>query len=100
MASVDARFAGTDSLRSARAGVAGSATQGGSSDLFTFASGRYQSWEVRGGVVRTYAYASTNYRARIAVAVHHAGYTVGIAREGTPSGLPPTYQFVLGSLVR
>lgn len=100
MASVDARAWGTDSLHSARAGIAGSATQGTGSDLFAFASGRYQAWELRGGVVRTSAYAAINFRARIAVVVHHAGYTVGIAREGTPSGFPPTYQFVLGSLVR
>ena len=100
MASVDARIAGTDSARTARAGIAASTTRGAGNDVFVFGSGRYHMWELRGGVVRTAAYAGTNYRARVAVAVHHAGYTVGIAREGTPSGLPPTYQFVLGSFVR
>ena len=68
--------------------------------LDAFASGRYGVWELRGGPVRTFAYGDDNLRTRLAVAIHYAGYAVGLAREGSPNGLGPNYQFVLSSVIR
>ena len=96
----DLRLFRADSDRFVRAGVSATTTQGGESEQFAFASGRYGVWEVRGGPVRTSAFGAENFRTRMAIAVHYIGYSVGIAREGSPSGLGPSYQFVLSSLIR
>ena len=100
VAAADVRIVQADSDRAVRTGVAFTTTQGGDAEQFAFVSGRYRAWEVRGGPVRTTAYDGENYRGRMAIAVHYAGYSVGVAREGTPGGLGPTYQFVLSSLMR
>lgn len=96
----DARVAGRDSLRSVRAGIALATTPGRTSEQFAFAGARYHAWELRGGAARTDAYGATNWRGRMAVAVHYGPYVVGVAREGSPGGLGASYQFVLSSLVR
>ena len=74
--------------------------QGSESEQFAFVSARYRAWEFRGGPVRTTVYATDNLRTRMAIAVHYAGYAVGVAREGTPNGLGPSYQFLLSSVIR
>lgn len=98
--SADIRVAQLDSARVIRTGIAMMTTQGSESEQFLFASGRYGAWELRGGPVRTYAYGGDNLRTRLGLAVRHAGYAVGVAREGSPNGLGPTYQFVLSSVIR
>ncbi|HVZ49084.1 MAG TPA: hypothetical protein VG916_09890 [Gemmatimonadaceae bacterium] len=97
LAAADARVAGRDSLREVRVGVSTSTTAGRPSEDFVYGSARIGIWELRGGPVRTTAYGASNLRGRLALAVHYAGYAVGLAREETPSGLAPTYQFVLSS---
>jgi hypothetical protein len=96
----DARIAGSSDAREARIGASVEATAERPSEQFAFASVRFGAWEARGGPVRTVAYGTENVRARLAVAVHYGGYAVGLAREESPSGLAPTYQFVLRSLLR
>lgn len=100
LAAADARVAGTDSLRAFRVGASTSFTSGRPSEQFVYGSARLGAWEVRGGPVRTTAYGATNVRSRLAVAVHYAGYAVGLAREETTGGLAPAYQFVLSSVGR
>ena len=95
----DARVAGTDSTRTLRAGVSANSTHRRPSEQFAFASVRYGAWEIRGGPVRTVAYGATNIRSRLAVAVRYAGYMVGVSREESPSGLTPSYQVALSSVV-
>lgn len=97
VAAADARIAGADTLRTARAGLAFTGTSRRASEQFLYGSMRHGPWELRGGSVRTSAYGNVTYQARIAVAVHYAGYAVGIAREESPSGLQPSYQVVLSS---
>lgn len=94
----DARVAGSSDAREIRVGASSEATAQRPSEQFAFASIRFGLWEARGGPVRSVAYGSENFRARLAVAVHFGGYAVGIAREESPSGLAPTYQFILRSL--
>ena len=96
----DARIALVDSTRFGRAGVSTTTTLGGDAEQFVYASGRYLAWEIRGGPVRTAINGAENYRARMAIAVHYGGYAVGVAREGSPGGLGPSYQFVLSSVLR
>lgn len=96
----DARIARVDSARFVRAGISVTATQDGDAEQFVYASGRYLAWEVRGGPVRTAVNGAENYRARLAIGVHYRGYAVGVAREGSPGGLGPSYQFVLSSVIR
>ena len=100
IASADARIAQVDSTRFVRAGISSLTTQGGDAEQFVFASARYLAWEIRGGPVRTSVYGAENYRARLAIGVHYRGYAVGVAREGSPGGLGPSYQFVLSSVLR
>ncbi|MEA3246945.1 MAG: hypothetical protein U9Q74_12385 [Gemmatimonadota bacterium] len=96
----DVRVAGRSDAREVRVGASTEATSQRPSEQFAFASIRFGPWEARGGPVRTVAFGSENIRARLAVAVQYGGYAVGIAREETPSGLAPTYQFILRSLLR
>jgi len=96
----DARIAGTGETREVRIGASAEVTDARPSEQFAFASVRLGAWEARGGPVRTVAYGTENVRARLAVAVHYAGYAVGLAREEAPSGLAPTYQFILRSQLR
>lgn len=100
LAAGDARVVGRDSLRETRVGVSVSTTSGRPSEQFLYSSLRFGIWEVRGGPVRTVAYGSSNLRSRLAVAARYSGYSVGLAREETPSGLAPTYQFVLSSVLK
>lgn len=100
IAGADVRVAQVDSDRVVRAGIATITTQGGETEQFLYASGRYGPWELRGGPVRTTAYDEVNLRSRMAIAVHYAGYAVGVAREGSPNGLGPSYQFILSSVIR
>jgi hypothetical protein len=96
----DARVAGANPMRTARVGASVTSTSGRSSEQFAFGSLRFDAWELRGGPVRSFAYGTSNTRARIALGVRYGGYSVGVAREGSPSGLAPTYQFVLSALLK
>ena len=100
LAGADARIAPVDSARFVRAGLSMTTTQDGDAEQFVYASGRYLAWEVRGGPVRTEVNGAENYRVRLAIGVHYRGYAVGVAREGSPGGLGPSYQFVLSSVIR
>ncbi len=99
LASTDARLAGRDTARTIRVGASASATARRPSEQFAFVSARFDRWEMRVGSARTTAYGSTNTRLRLGVAVRHAGYIVGVSREESPSGLAPSYQFVLSSVI-
>lgn len=96
----DARVIRGDSGRAVRVGVSAASTQLGAAEQFAYVSARYGAWEGRGGAVRTTAYGDVNVRARIAVTMHFGGYAIGVAREGSPNGLAPSYQFALSSLLR
>lgn len=98
--SADVRVAETDSVHTVRFGVSASATAHRPSEQFMFASARYGAWEIRGGPARTVAYGETNVRLRLGIGLRYFGYVVAIAREESPSGLAPSYQFVLSSLIR
>jgi hypothetical protein len=100
VASADVRVAGRDSTRTSRAGFAFSDTPGRSREQFYFGSVRYLGWELRGGAVRTQAHDFTTTRARLGIGVHYGAYIVGLARESTPAGLAPSYQFVLSTVLR
>jgi hypothetical protein len=100
VASADFRLAGSDSARTARAGVSLANTPGRSNEQFYFGSARYEAWELRGGAVRSTAYGNASTRARLGIGVHYGTYVVGLARESTPAGLAPSYQFVLSTVVR
>jgi hypothetical protein len=69
-------------------------------EQFLFAEGRLGRWEARVGPVRTDIYGGSNTRWRMGLSVRHAGYLVGVSREESPSGLGPSYQFVLRSVLR
>jgi hypothetical protein len=96
----DGRIAALDSVRTLRVGAAMSRTAERSSEEFYFASLRYQAWEGRMGAVHTTAHGESNMRTRVGIGVHYGSYVVGIAREGAPAGLPPSYQFVLSALIK
>jgi hypothetical protein len=98
--SADGRVASLDSVRTLRIGASMSRTEGRAAEEFFFASLRYQVWEARVGTVHTTAFGESNMRGRLGVGVHYGSYVVGIAREGAPGGLPPSYQFVLSALIR
>jgi hypothetical protein len=98
--SADSRIASLDSVRTLRVGASMSRTEGRGAEEFYFASLRYQVWEARLGAVNTTAFGESNMRGRVGVGVHYGSYVVGIAREGAPGGLPPSYQFVLSALIR
>jgi len=100
LAAADTRVAGADSARTVRAGYALEHTAGLSTEEFIFASARWGRWEARGGPVRTTIFGASNWRARFGIAVRHASYVVGIAREESVNGLAPTYYFSLTSVVR
>ncbi len=100
LAGADARLIQRDSVRSVRVGMSAASTQFGGSEQFAYLSARYGAWEGRAGPARTTAHGSVNIRARMAVTIHYAGYAIGVAREGTPNGLAPSYQFALSSLLR
>lgn len=98
--SADTRLAGRDTSRTARAGLAWTATGGRGSELFAYASWRHNAWELRAGPARSSVHGSVDIRLRTAIAVRHAGYAVGIAREELAGGLAPSYQFVLSNTRR
>src|ERR1035437_3617345 len=41
-----------------------------------------------------------NFRVRLGIVPHYAGYNIGVAREDGVNGLAPTYQFSLSSLLK
>jgi hypothetical protein len=98
--SADGRVAGTDSLHAVRAGYSLQVAQSLFTEHYLFASARWVDWEVRGGPVQTSIYGGSNVRVRLGIALHYAGYNVGVAREDGVNGLAPTYQFSLGALIR
>ena len=100
LAAVDMRVAGTDSLKTSRAGLSASLADGLYRELYGFASGRWGRLEARGGAAYTTAYGHANWRARLGIAFHHRGYTIGVAREEAPGSLLATYQFTLSTLLK
>jgi hypothetical protein len=96
----DVRLVGADSARTVRAGYALQRTQDVSTEQFLFAAARWGPWEARGGPVRTAIYGTSNWRARLGIAVRHASYAVGVSREESAGGLPPSYNFSLSSVLK
>jgi hypothetical protein len=96
----DIRLAGNDTAKTVRAGYSGQYAKGLMTETFAYATARYGIWEARGGPVRTEIFGGTNTRLRLGLAVHYAGYIVGVAREESAGGLAPTYQFSLSTLLR
>jgi hypothetical protein len=100
LAGIDARIVGPDSVHSVRLGYSLQVAQSLFTEHYLFASARWGDWEVRGGPVHTDIYDGTNMRMRLGIALHYAGYSVGVAREDGVNGLAPTYQFSLSSLLK
>lgn len=96
----DGRVAGPDSTHSVRVGYSLQVAQGLFTEHYIFASARLGDWEVRGGPLQTDIFGGANFRMRLGILLHYAGYTVGVAREDGVNGLAPTYQFTLSSLLR
>lgn len=99
-ASVDMRLAGRDTARTARGGLAWSTTAGRASELFAYGAVRMSAWELRAGPAQSFAHGSSDVRLRTAIAVRHAGYAIGIAREELAGGLAPSYQLVFSATRR
>jgi hypothetical protein len=99
-AAVDARVLRRDPRMELRVGMSAAANAERPSEQYAFASLRVGPWDVRGGPVRTTAYGDSNVRHRLGVALRYGGYALGLARESSPNGLGPTYQFVLRSVLK
>lgn len=100
LAAIDARLAGTDSLRTSRIGASYTAGDGLTRERFAFAAARWARLEGRIGAARTEAFGHTNWRGRLGVAFHHRGYVIGVAREEGAGNLSATYQFTLSSVIK
>ncbi len=100
LAAIDARLAGTDSLRMSRIGASYIAGDGLSREAFAYATARWGRLEGRMGAARTEAFRRANWRGRLGVAFHHRGYVIGVAREESAGNLSATYQFTLSSLLK
>ncbi len=96
---VDGRVFGTDSVHTLRAGYSYQRAVGLYSEQFAYGAGRWSMFELRGGTVRTDIYGQTNWRLRLGMVARYGGYTVGVAREETPNGFAPSYQFTLSTLL-
>ena len=96
----DARVLGVDSVHTVRAGYGAQFTPGFSTEHYLFSSARWGAWEVRGGPLRTDAYGAVNWRLRLGLAIRHAGYALGVAREEGANGLAASYQLTLSSVVK
>jgi hypothetical protein len=96
----DGRLVGADSVHGVRAGYSLQVAQGLFTEHYFFASARWSDWEVRGGPVQTDIFGGANFRMRLGIVLHYAGYHVGVAREDGVNGLAPTYQFSLSSLLK
>jgi hypothetical protein len=97
---VDGRVVGADSVHGVRVGYALQIAQSLFTEHYFFASARWGDLELRGGPVQTDIYGGANFRIRLGVVLHYAGYTLGVAREDGVNGLAPTYQFSLSSLLK
>jgi hypothetical protein len=62
-------------------------------------AGRWQAIEVRGGLLVTDVYGKHSQRTRLGIALRSATVTVGLAQEQNLSGISPTYQVVVASLL-
>jgi hypothetical protein len=96
----DVRVVGPDSAHAVRAGYDARLTPGLSTEQFLFAEGRWGRWEIRGGPAHTEIYGAGSWRLRLGLAVHHAGYAIGVAREESANGIAATYQFTLSSVLK
>jgi hypothetical protein len=95
---VDARVLGRDTSRTVRAGYSYQRASGLYIEHFVYGSARWEKFEARAGTVETAVYQQTNWRMRFGIVFHHGGYNVGVAREETPNGFAPSYQFTLSSV--
>ena len=95
----DGRLAGPDSLHSARAGYSFTATGSREREHYVYASGRYEIWEVRGGVARARVAGEASTRLRLSIGLHYARYTIGVARDENIGHVAPSYQFTLSTLL-
>lgn len=98
LAGVDARVIARDTSHTIRAGYSFQRANGLYTEHFVYGSGRWDKLEVRVGTAETAIYQQTNWRMRFGVVFHHGGYLVGVAREETPNGFAPSYQFTLSSV--
>lgn len=94
----DVRVFGRDTSRTVRAGYSFQRANGLYSEHFVYGAARWAMFEARAGSVETAIYGQTNWRMRMGIAFRYAGYTVGVAREETPNGFAPSYQFTLNSV--
>lgn len=94
----DVRALGTTEAQAVRVGYSLVSTPGTSTESYVFTSARWQVVEARTGVSRSAAYTHETLRWRLALGVHVDRYFVAIAREDSPAGLAPSYQFTLTSL--
>ena len=88
----DARIAGTDSAQW-RAGYSYSDAPGISAEHYAYTSAHMGRWDARLGLARADITSRHTYRSRFAVGFHYSHYSVGVARDESPNGLPPVYHF-------
>lgn len=96
----DLRVIGRDTAHTVRAGYSLQRATGYLTEHFIYGTARYGIWEARGGPVRTEIFGGVNTRLRLGLAVHYAGYVVGVAREDSAGGLAPTFHFSLSTMLR
>lgn len=81
----------------ARIGYAATLLSRRSTEHYGFTALTVGAWEGATGLVRAERSGEVEWSMRLGVAVRHAGYRVGIAREGMRDGIGAIYQFTLSA---
>jgi hypothetical protein len=89
-----------DSTATLRAGYSVSHTAGRGRDEYVFATSQYRQLDLSAGLSRTFVFGNVNNRWRLGAGLHHAGYTVAMAREDGAAGLGASYQFLFMRVVK
>jgi hypothetical protein len=95
----DVRVMGTRDEAQVRAGYSFASAGSLGREHYASLAGRWQAIEVRGGLLVTDVYGKHSQRTRLGIALRSATVTVGLAQEQNLSGISPTYQVVVASLL-
>lgn len=99
-AAADLRLLGATAMREVRLGYTESAVNRGARERGPFTSARFDRVEARAAIIRSTLGNAAESRLRTGLALFHARYVVGVAREEGIAGLGPVYQFTLSSLIK
>jgi hypothetical protein len=99
-AAADLRALGSDERREVRAGYGFSYTEETGREHYLFGSARAARLEGRAGLARIERFSRPEWRLRLGVGVYYARYVLGIGRDESGAGLPPTYQFTLTATIK